>query len=105
MLADIFMPAPASRPRPSPCRSVHGQPTVSATLVVVRGLHVSDQESAWCEDHRPQDNGREFYGVAGLARARGPSVDWSGYWQKVKVAQVRVAICGSICSVASSDNS
>lgn len=40
------------------------------------------QESAWREDHRWVDNGRQVQGVMGLAMRCGPSVDWCGYWQR-----------------------
>jgi hypothetical protein len=39
-------------------------------------------ETAWREDHRRVDNGRQVQGVMGLAMACRPSVDWSGYWQR-----------------------
>ena len=38
------------------------------------------QESAWREDHRRTDNGRQVSAVAGLARKATTSVDWCGYW-------------------------
>jgi hypothetical protein len=40
------------------------------------------QESAWREDRRRQDNGRQVEAVAGLAMGLRPSVDWCGYWQR-----------------------
>jgi transposase-like protein len=40
------------------------------------------QESAWREDHRRTDNGRQVSSVAGLAMACRPSIDWCGYWQR-----------------------
>jgi len=40
------------------------------------------QESAWREDRRRQDNGRQVLAVAGLAMGLRPSVDWCGYWQR-----------------------
>lgn len=40
------------------------------------------QESAWREDHRRVNNGRQVQGVMGLAMKCGPSVDWCGYWQR-----------------------
>ena len=40
------------------------------------------QESAWREDHRRVDNGRQVQAVMGLAMACRPSVDWCGYWQR-----------------------
>ena len=40
------------------------------------------QESAWREDHRRMDNGRQVNRVATLAMAAGVSVDWCGYWQR-----------------------
>jgi hypothetical protein len=40
------------------------------------------QESAWREDHRRVDNGRQVQAVMGLAMARLPSVAWCGFWQR-----------------------
>lgn len=40
------------------------------------------QESAWREDARRVDNGAQVRRVAELALHRGPSVDFSGYWQR-----------------------
>ncbi|HUB45135.1 MAG TPA: IS1595 family transposase [Acetobacteraceae bacterium] len=40
------------------------------------------QESAWREDYRRVDNGRQVDMVSRLAMACRPSVDWSGYWQR-----------------------
>lgn len=40
------------------------------------------QESAWREDHRRVDNGRQVRAVATLAMAAPVSVDWCGYWQR-----------------------
>jgi transposase-like protein len=40
------------------------------------------QESAWREDHRRVDNGRQVQAIMGLAMACRPSVDWCGYWQR-----------------------
>ena len=40
------------------------------------------QESAWREDHRRVDNGRQVMAVSGLAMAAPTSVDWCGYWQR-----------------------
>lgn len=44
------------------------------------------QESAWREDHRRLDNGRQVQQIAGLAMACKPSVDFCGYWQRSKAA-------------------
>lgn len=44
------------------------------------------QESAWREDHRQVDNGRQVMAVSGLATAAPVSVDWCGYWQKGRLA-------------------
>lgn len=41
------------------------------------------QEASWREDHRRVDNGTQVRNVASLAMASRPSVDWSGYWQRV----------------------
>ena len=40
------------------------------------------QESAWREDNRRVDNGRQVRGVVGLAMKAPPSVDFCGYWQR-----------------------
>lgn len=40
------------------------------------------QESAWREDHRRVDNGRQVQAVTRLALAAPTSVDWCGYWQR-----------------------
>jgi hypothetical protein len=40
------------------------------------------QESAWREDHRRMDNGRQVNRVTTLAMAATTSVDWCGYWQR-----------------------
>ena len=40
------------------------------------------QESAWREDHRRDDNGRQVRGVTRLALLARPSVDFCGYWQR-----------------------
>jgi transposase-like protein len=42
------------------------------------------QESAWREDHRRTDNGRQVKAVLALAMANRPSVDWCGYWQRAQ---------------------
>lgn len=45
------------------------------------------QEAAWREDNRRVTNGEQTRNVAALAMKRGPSVDFSGYWQRhVKAA-------------------
>jgi transposase-like protein len=45
------------------------------------------QESSWREDNRRVANGEQTRTVAALAMRRGPSVDFSGYWQRhVKAA-------------------
>jgi hypothetical protein len=45
------------------------------------------QESAWREDNRRVSNGEQTRTVAHLAMHKGPSVDFSGYWQRhVKAA-------------------
>jgi hypothetical protein len=43
------------------------------------------QESAWREDHRRSDNGRQVKMVATLAMAAVTSVDWCGYWQRARM--------------------
>ena len=43
------------------------------------------QESAWREDHRRLDNGRQTQVIMGLAMRCGPSVDWCGYWQRSQI--------------------
>jgi len=40
------------------------------------------QESSWREDNRRVTNGEQTRNVAALAMRRGPSVDFSGYWQR-----------------------
>jgi transposase-like protein len=40
------------------------------------------QESAWREDNRRVDNGRQVMAVSGLAMKAPTSVDWCGYWQR-----------------------
>lgn len=40
------------------------------------------QESAWREDHRRMDNGRQVRAVSTLAMAAPTSVDWCGYWER-----------------------
>jgi transposase-like protein len=45
------------------------------------------QEAAWREDNRRSSNGDQTRTVASLAMRKGPSVDFSGYWQRhVKAA-------------------
>ncbi len=40
------------------------------------------QEASWREDNRRVANGEQVRTVAHLAMKRGPSVDFSGYWQR-----------------------
>ena len=40
------------------------------------------QEAAWREDNRRSSNGDQTRNVASLAMRKGPSVDFSGYWQR-----------------------
>jgi transposase-like protein len=44
------------------------------------------QEAGWREDNRRVTNGEQTRSVAALAMKRGPSVDFSGYWQRHKAA-------------------
>jgi hypothetical protein len=44
------------------------------------------QESAWREDHRRVDNGRQVRGVMALAMKAAPSVDFCGYWQRSRAS-------------------
>jgi hypothetical protein len=44
------------------------------------------QEAAWREDNRRMSNGEQTRNVVSLAMHRGPSVDFSGYWQRHKAA-------------------
>jgi len=44
------------------------------------------QESAWREDHRRVDNGRQTFSLAALAMNAPTSVDWCGYWQRAQKA-------------------
>lgn len=39
-------------------------------------------EMAWREDHRREDNSRLTSTIVSLGMARGPSVDWRGYWRR-----------------------
>ena len=43
------------------------------------------QESAWREDHRRMDNGRQVRAIGARAMAAPVSVDWCGYWQLGRV--------------------
>ena len=40
------------------------------------------QEASWREDNRRPSNGDQVRRLSGLAMKRGPSVDFSGYWQR-----------------------
>ena len=40
------------------------------------------QEASWREDHRRISNGEQVHIISGLAMKRGPSIDFSGYWQR-----------------------
>jgi hypothetical protein len=40
------------------------------------------QEASWREDNRRVTNGEQVQRIASLALTRGPSVDFSGYWQR-----------------------
>jgi len=44
------------------------------------------REIAFREDHRRAANGEQFAAVAGLVARNGPSVDFCGYWQRVRAA-------------------
>jgi transposase-like protein len=44
------------------------------------------QEAAWREDRRRISNGEQAQGVIRLAMRLGPSVDFSGYWQRARAA-------------------
>ncbi|MFY9641660.1 MAG: IS1595 family transposase [Rhodomicrobium sp.] len=44
------------------------------------------QEASWREDNRRVSNGDQVHRIAHLAMTRKPSVDFSGYWQRHKVA-------------------
>ena len=44
------------------------------------------QESAWREDHRRMDNGRQTMSLAGLVMMAPTPVDWCGYWQRGRQA-------------------
>ena len=44
------------------------------------------QEASWREDNRRVSNGEQTRTVAALAMRRGPSVDFSGYWQRHRIA-------------------
>jgi len=49
-------------------------------------LHRYAQEMAFREDHRRDDNGRQFRRVVELVAANRPSVDFCGYWQRSRAA-------------------
>lgn len=40
------------------------------------------QEASWREDNRRVTNGEQTQRLAHLVMSRGPSVDFSGYWQR-----------------------
>jgi transposase-like protein len=44
------------------------------------------QEAAWRDDLRRVSNGEQAHGVIELALRCGPSIDFSGYWQRAQVA-------------------
>lgn len=44
------------------------------------------QEASWREDNRRVSNGEQTRAVAHLAMKSKPSVDFSGYWQRHRVA-------------------
>jgi len=44
------------------------------------------QEAAWREDHRRERNGDQVDRLAALAMVCKPSVDFSGYWERARVA-------------------
>lgn len=44
------------------------------------------QEASWREDHRRSSNAEQVSRLALLALQKGPSVDFSGYWQRHKAA-------------------
>ena len=46
------------------------------------------QEAAWREDLRRVSNGEQVHGLAGLAMRCRPSVDFCGYWQRARAAQL-----------------
>ena len=46
------------------------------------------QEAAWREDLRRVSNGGQVYGVVELAMRCRPSVDFCGYWQRARAAQI-----------------
>jgi transposase-like protein len=45
------------------------------------------QEASWREDNRRLSNGEQVNRIGGLALKRGPSVDFSGYWQRHVASQ------------------
>lgn len=49
-------------------------------------LHRYAQEMAFREDHRRDDNGKQFRRVIQLVTTNGPSVDFCGYWQRGRTA-------------------
>jgi hypothetical protein len=44
------------------------------------------QGASWLEDDRRISNGDQVNMISGQAMKRGPSVDFSGYWQRHAVA-------------------
>jgi hypothetical protein len=49
------------------------------------------QDSSWREDNRRVSNGEQTRNVASLAMRKGPSVDFSGYWQRQVAAPAHQA--------------
>ena len=42
-------------------------------------------ESAWRDDHRQMTDGDQYRAIIGLVAKNKPSVDFCGYWQRVKM--------------------
>jgi hypothetical protein len=59
---------------------------VTIIISLARILLRYAQEAAWREDNRRSSNGDQTRNVATLAMRKGPSVDFSGYWQRHKAA-------------------
>jgi len=47
------------------------------------------QDSVWREDHKREASGSQVDRIVALAMANKPSVDFCGYWQRVRVSLLR----------------
>jgi len=69
---------------PNPTSPVCGAPNSDITTTSPGRLLRHAQEAAWREDLRRVSNGKQVYGVVGLAMRCRPSVDFCGYWQRAQ---------------------